>query len=58
MDEKDDRGADSGAESSAWRASTLVFTRQNIEVKIVSVLIAVYITNLKVRDISLSIDIP
>ena len=45
MDEKDDRGADSGDASFAWRASTLVFTRQNIEIKIVSILIVVCVVN-------------
>ena len=49
MDEKDDRGADFGAASSAWRANTWVFTMQNIEVKIVSILIVVCVVNLKVR---------
>lgn len=47
MDEKDDLGADAGAASSAWSANTLDTTRQNIVVKIVSLLIVIHIANLR-----------
>ena len=46
MDE-DDRGGDPGGASSAWRANTLKFTRQNIVVKILSLLVAVWVANVR-----------
>ena len=53
MDE-DDRGADSGGASSAWRANTLKFTRQNIVVKIVGLLIVVCVANVRYESMILA----